>query len=276
MLSPGSTIAGYEVESVVGAGGIGILYRARQVRLDRPVALKLVESDTAQDPVIRERLRREARTVAALDHPNVVPLYEAGEEDGTVYIATRWVEGTELGTLIQRDGPLEPVRAARLAAQIASALEVAHEQGLVHRDVKPSNVILTPEDHVYLTDFGLAKRAGSAAGLTGVDQMLGTVDYVAPEQIEGTEPDARGDVYSLGCVLFETLTGAPPFGDQKGGMAKMWAQVNAESPSVRERRPDVSPALDDVIARAMAKDPQVRPTAAAFRAALLEAVGEPL
>ncbi len=276
MLSPGSTIAGYEVESVVGAGGIGILYRARQLRLDRPVALKLVESDTAQDPVIRERLRREARTVAALDHPNVVPLYEAGEEDGTVYIVTRWVEGTELGTLIQRDGPLEPVRAARLAAQIASALEVAHEQGLVHRDVKPSNVILTPEDHVYLTDFGLAKRAGSAAGLTGVDQMLGTVDYVAPEQIEGSEPDARGDVYSLGCVLFETLTGAPPFGDQKGGMAKMWAQVNAEVPSVRQQRPDVSPVLDDVMARAMAKDPQARPTAAAFRAALLEAVGEPL
>jgi serine/threonine protein kinase len=276
MLSPGSTIAGYEVESVVGAGGIGILYRARQLRLDRPVALKLVESDTAQDPVIRERLRREARTVAALDHPNVVPLYEAGEEDGTVYIVTRWVEGTELGTLIQRDGPLEPIRAARLAAQIASALEVAHEQGLVHRDVKPSNAILTPEDHVYLTDFGLAKRAGSAAGLTGVDQMLGTVDYVAPEQIEGSEPDARGDVYSLGCVLFETLTGAPPFADQKGGMAKMWAQVNAEVPSVRQARPDVPPALDEVIQRAMAKSPDARPTAAAFRAAVLQAVGEPL
>jgi serine/threonine protein kinase len=276
MLSPGSTIAGYEVESVVGAGGIGILYRARQVRLDRPVALKLVESDMAQDPVIRERLRREARTVAALDHPNVVPIYEAGEEDGTVYIVTRWVEGTELGTLIQRDGPLEPARAALLAAQIASALEVAHEQGLVHRDVKPSNVILTSEDHVYLTDFGLAKRAGSAAGLTGADQMLGTVDYVAPEQVEGAEPDARGDVYSLACVLYETLTGAPPFADQKGGMAKMWAQVNSEPPSLREQRPDVSPALEDVIGRGMAKDPEARPTAAAFRAELLRAVGEPL
>ncbi len=189
MLAPGSTFAGYEVESVVGAGGIGILYRARQVRLDRPVALKLVEPDVARDPVIRERLRREARMVAALDHPNVVPLYAAGEEDGTVYIVTRWVEGTELGTLIQRHGPLEPGRAARTAAQIAAALEVAHEKGLVHRDVKPSNVILTSEDHVYLTDFGLAKRAGTAAGLTRVDQMLGTVDYVAPEQIEGSEPD---------------------------------------------------------------------------------------
>ena len=274
MRSPGSTFAGYEVESVVGAGGIGILYRARQLRLDRPVALKLVEPEVARDPVIRERLRREARTVAALDHPNVVPLYEAGEEDGTVYIVTHWVEGTELGTLIQAEGPLEPGRAARIAAQIAAALEVAHEQGLVHRDVKPSNVILTSEDHVYLTDFGLAKRAGTAAGLTGVDQMLGTVDYVAPEQIEGSEPDARGDVYSLACVLFEMLTGEAPFASQKGGMAKMWAQLNAEPPSVRERRPDVPPALEEVIRRAMAKAPDARPTAAAFRAAVLAAVGE--
>ena len=274
MLAPGSTFAGYEVESVVGAGGIGILYRARQVRLDRPVALKLVEPDVARDPVIRERLRREARMVAALDHPNVVPLYEAGEEGGTVFIATRWVDGTELGTLIQDHGPLEPGRAARTAAQIAAALQVAHEKELVHRDVKPSNVILTSEDHVYLTDFGLAKRAGTAAGLTGVDQMLGTVDYVAPEQIEGSEPDARGDVYSLGCVLFEMLAGEPPFAAQRGGMAKMWAQVNAEVPSIREHRPDVSPALEDVMRRAMAKAPDARPTAAAFRAAVLAAIGE--
>ena len=129
MLAPGSTFAGYEVESVVGAGGIGILYRAIQVRLGRPVALKLVEPEVARDPVVRERLRREARAVASLDHPNVVPLYEAGEEGGTVYIVTRWVEGTELGTLIHRDGPLEPGRAARVAAQIAAALEMAHEGG---------------------------------------------------------------------------------------------------------------------------------------------------
>jgi serine/threonine protein kinase len=274
VLSPGTTFAGYEVESVVGAGGIGILYRARQLRLDRPVALKLVESEVARDPVVRERLRREARMVAALDHPNVVPLYEAGEEDGSVYIVTRWVEGTELGTLIQDQGPLSPERAARTAAQIAAALEVAHEQGLVHRDVKPSNVILTPEDHAYLTDFGLAKRAETAAGLTGADRMLGTVDYVAPEQIEGSDPDARGDVYSLGCVLYETLAGEPPFASHQGGMAKMWAQINAEPPQLRERRPDVSPALDDVIKRAMTKSPAERPTAAGFRRSVLAAIGE--
>ena len=276
MLSPGSTIAGYEVESVVGAGGLGILYRARQLRLNRLVALKLVEPEVARDPVIRERLRREARTVAALDHPNVVPLYGAGEEGGTVYIVTRWVDGTELGTLIGRDGPLEPARAARVAAQIASALELAHEKGLVHRDIKPSNVIVTSEEHVYLTDFGLAKRAGTAPGLTRVDQMRGTVDYAAPEQIEGTDPDARADVYSLACMLFEMLTGAPPFASQQGGMAKMWAHVNAEVPSVRAQRPDAPQALDDVIRQGMAKTPGDRPTATAFRAAVLQAVGEPL
>jgi serine/threonine protein kinase len=274
VLSRGSTFAGYEVESVVGAGGIGILYHARQLRLDRPVALKLVEAEVARDPVVRERLRREARAVAALDHPNVVPLYEAGEEDGTVYIVTRWVDGTELGTLIHSENPLEPGRAARIAAQIAAALEMAHEKGLIHRDVKPSNVILTPEDHVYLTDFGLAKRAGTAPGLTAVDQMLGTVDYVAPELIEGSEPDARSDIYSLGCVLMEMLTGEPPYADQKGGMAKMWAHVNAEPPSVRERRHDVPAALEAVIRRAMAKTPEARPTAAGFRVDVLEAVGQ--
>ena len=272
MLAPGSTFAGYEIESVVGAGGLGILYRARQLRLDRPVAIKLVEADVARDPLIRERLRREARIVAALEHPNVVPLYAAGDADGTVYIVTQWVEGTELGSLLHRDGPLAPERAARTAAQIAAALEAAHEQGLVHRDVKPSNVILTAEDHVYLTDFGLARRAATAAGLTAVDQMLGTVDYIAPEQVEGSEPDARGDIYALGCVLFEMVTGGAPFADHKGGMAKMWAQVNADVPSARARRPEVPEALEDLIRRAMAKDPSARPTATAFRAEVLAAV----
>ena len=273
MLAPGSTFAGYEIDSVVGVGGVGILYRARQLRLDRPVALKLVEPETASDPVVRERLRREARSVAALDHPNVVPLYEAGEEDGTVFIATRWVEGTELGALIDRDGPMDAMRAARTAAQIAAALEVAHEKDLVHRDVKPSNVILTPEDHVYLTDFALVKRAGTAAGLTAVDQMLGTVDYVAPEAIEGGVTDARGDMYSLGCVLYEMLAGEAPFAGEKRGMAKMWAHVNAEPPPLRERRADVPEALEEVVRLAMAKEPEKRPTARVFRKALLKLTG---
>lgn len=275
MLPPGSVVAGYEVESVVGSGGIGILYRARQVRLDRPVALKVVEPETAHDPVVRERLRREARTVAALDHPNIVPLYEAGEQDGTVFIATRWVDGTELGTLIRRDGPIEPARAARLAAQVASALEVAHEKELIHRDVKPSNLIVTSEDHVYLTDFGLTKRADSASGLTAAAQMLGTVDYVAPEQIEGNEATSRGDVYGLACVLYEMLTGAAPYAGETGGMAKMWAHINAEPPSAREARPEVPRRLDDLILRSLAKAPDTRPSAAEFGEQALAAVGEP-
>jgi serine/threonine protein kinase len=275
MLSRGSTFAGYEVDGVVGAGGIGILYRARQVRLDRPVALKLVESGLARDPVVRERLRREARSVAALEHPNVAPLYEAGEHDGTVFIVTRWVDGIDLGNVLLNEGPMHAGRAGWIAAQIASALDVAHEKGLVHRDVKPSNVILTDEDHVYLTDLGLAKRAGTAPGLTAVDQVLATIDYVAPELIEGSEPDARADVYSLGCVLFAMLMGEPPFADQKGGMAKMWAHVNAEPLSVAERRADVPVALEEVMMSAMAKAPESRPSAAAFRAAVLDVAGQP-
>ena len=274
MLAPGTSIAGYVVESVVDSRGGGVVYKARQLRLDRPVALKIVEADVAGDPLVRERLRREARTVAALDHPNVVPLYEAGEDNGTVFIATRWVEGTELGALIRRDHPLRPRRAARMAAQMAAALEVAHEQDLIHRDLKPSNAIVTPEDHVYITDFGLTKRAQSLSGFTVAAQMLGTIDYVAPEQIEGGEAGPPGDVYGLACVLFEMLSGFAPFARESGGTAKMWAHLNAPPPSVREQRPDVPAALDDAIRRGLAKRPDERPSAAVFGAAVLRAVGE--
>ena len=274
MLAPGTSIAGYVVEHVVDSRGLGTVYKARQLRLDRAVALKLVEAEIARDPLVRERLRREARTVAALDHPNVVPLYEAGEENGRVFIATRWVDGTELGSLIRRDHPLRPRRAARLAAQVAAALEVAHEQELIHRDIKPSNVIVTAEDHVYITDFGLTKRAQSMSGFTAAGQMLGTIDYVAPEQIEGGESGPRGDVYGLACVLYEMLSGFAPFARESGGTAKMWAHLNAPPPSVREQRPDVPEPLDDAIRRGMAKRPGDRPAAAGFGADVLRAVGE--
>jgi serine/threonine protein kinase len=274
VLQAGSSIAGYVVEDVVGRGGMGTLYKARQLRLDRPVALKVVGADIARDPLVRERLRREARTVAALDHPNVVPLYEAGEADGTVFIATRWVEGTPLADLIRRDYPLRPRRAARLAAQVAAALEVAHEQELIHRDIKPSNLIVTAEDHIYITDFGLTKRAESLSGFTATAQMLGTIDYVAPEQIEGGEAGPRGDVYGLACVLYEMLAGSAPFAGESGQTAKMWAHLNAPPPSVRGPRPDVPEPLDDAIRRGMAKKPDERPSAAQFGANVLRAVGE--
>ncbi len=271
MLAPGSSIAGYVVERPVGSAG---LYKASQVRLDRPVALKVIDADAAQNPLERERMRREARTLAALDHPNVVPLYGAGEEDGAVFIATRWIEGIELGDLIRRDHPMRPRRSARLAAQIASALEVAHEQDLLHRNIKPSNVMVTAEDHVYLTDFGLTKRAESLSGFTRSGQMLGTIEYVAPEQIEGGDAGPFGDVYSLACVLYEMLAGFPPFARESGETRKMWAHLNAPPPSIREQRPDVPEALDEVIRRGMAKRPADRPSAAVFGAAALRAVGE--
>ena len=275
MLAPGSSIAGYIIEGVVGTDGIGILYKARQVRLDRPVALKIVDADVAANQLVRERLRREARTVAAMDHPNVVPLYEAGEDGGAVFIASQWIEGTELGALIRGDHPMRARRAARIAAQIASALQVAHEQELMHRDVKPSNVIVTHEDHAYITDFGLTKRTDSLTGFTAAGQMLGTIDYVAPEQIEGGEASPRGDVYGLSCVLYEMLAGQPPFAHAAGTTRKMWAHLNERPPSVRAQRPDVPEALDTIIRAAMAKLPDERPTAAVFGAAVLRAVGEP-
>ena len=213
--------------------------------------------------------------MAALDHPNVVPLYEAGEEDGTVYIVTRWVDGTELGDADPARRPAaSPARAARIAAQIASALEVAHEKGLVHRDVKPSNVIVTSEDHVYLTDFGLTKRAESASGLTGAEQMLGTIDYVAPEQIEGGEPGARGDVYG---ARLRALRDPDRRGALRGRDAAGWPRCGRTStPSRRpcaSSGPTCPQALDDVIRRGLAKRPDDRPTAAAFGAAVLDGRG---
>jgi serine/threonine-protein kinase len=262
------------VEHVVGSGGVGVPYKARQLRLDRPVALKVVEANAAEDPLVRERLRREARTVAVLDHPNIVPLYEAGEDNGAVFIATRWVDGTDLGTLIRRDHPLRVRRTARLTAQIASALEVAHEHELLHRDVKPANVIVTSEDHVYLTDFGLTKRSGSLTGFTLGGQMLATIEYVAPEQIEGGEVGTRADVYGLACVAYEMLSGFAPFARESGQTRKMWAHLNAPPPSIREQRPDVPEALDELIRRGMSKRPYERPSAATFGAAVLQSVGE--
>ena len=276
-LAPGSEFGGYRIEGIAGQGGMGVVYRATQLALDRSVALKLITPEFANDPEFRDRFKRESKLAASIEHPNVIPVYEAGEQNGTLFLAMRYVEGTDLKSVLTREGRLEPLRTARFVAQIAAALDAAHAAGLVHRDVKPANVLVAGEDHVYLTDFGLTKRASSASALTKTGQMVGTVDYVAPEQVEGRTVDARTDVYSLGCVLFHLLTGRVPF-DKPSDMAKLFAHVHEEPPAPSADVPGVPPELDAVAQRGMAKDPADRFLSAGDlgRAGLAAAEHQPL
>ena len=256
--APGDTVAGYVVEGLAGRGGMGEVYRARDPRLDRPVALKLLSPALAEDARLRERLVRESRLAASLDHPNVVPVYEAGEADGRLFIAMRFVEGTDLRALLREQGALDPARAMAPAAQVAGALDAAHARGLVHRDVKPSNVLIDQADgreHAYLADFGLTQSAAERGPAEG--QLMGTLEYVAPEQIRGDEVDGRADVYALGCLLFETLTGTLPFAGMSD-VALIYAHLEMPPPRATERRPELPEAVDAVLARAMAKDPDDR------------------
>ena len=235
---------------------MGIVYRATQVALGRPVALKLIAANFAGDRSFRERFKREWETAASIDHPNVIPVYEAGEAEEHLFIAMRYVEGLDLANLLAREQLLDPERAVRIIAQVAAALDAAHARGLVHRDVKPANVLIGAEEHVYLTDFGLTKHASQDA-LTKTGLFVGSVDYAAPEQIRGEQMDARTDVYSLGCVLYQTLTKRLPY-DKDADVAKMYAHISAPPPVVTEARPDAPPALDAVIEKAMAKEPEDR------------------
>ncbi len=207
----GSVFAGCRVEAVISHGDMGVVYRAQELALQRPVALKLIPPERSRDERFRERFRRESRVAAAIDHPNVIPIFDAGDEDGVLYITMRLVEGTDLRALIAAEQRIEPLRAARIVRQVGAALDAAHARGIVHRDVKPSNVLLARDDHVYLSDFGLAKPADSVDGLTRHGSMLGRAEYVAPEQIRNERVDARTDIYALGCLLFEALTGEAPF-----------------------------------------------------------------
>jgi DNA-binding beta-propeller fold protein YncE/tRNA A-37 threonylcarbamoyl transferase component Bud32 len=256
----GRELAGYRLEEVIGRGGMGVVYRAEHLRLGRKVALKVVAPQIAREEKFRERFLRESRTAGSLDHPNVVPMYDAGEADGVLYIAMRFVDGVDLGTLLERDGPLEPARAARIVAQVASALDAAHEAGLVHRDVKPSNVLLPARgagrgEHAYLGDFGLTKRVLSESGVTGSSAFLGTIAYVAPEQIEGRQIDGQADQYSLACLTYESLTGHKPF-ERETDIATLYAHIRDSFPSVGEAVPaELVPDIDAVLARAAAKLP---------------------
>ncbi|HEX5374882.1 MAG TPA: serine/threonine-protein kinase [Solirubrobacterales bacterium] len=250
--SIGSTLAGYRIDSLIARGGMGVVYRATQVALDRPVALKVIARELAEDAGFRERFLRESRLAARLDHPAVVPVYDAREEDGELIVAMRLVEGGDLRKLIRREGPLAPARAIALLGQVADALDAAHAAGIVHRDVKPHNV-LVEGDRAYLSDFGLAKlfeagEAGSGASI------VGTVEYMAPEQWRGEKVGPAADVYALGCVLYEALTGVAPFARKEG-----------------DTEPELPKGIEAVIGRAVAKDPADRyPTATA----LIEAAGE--
>jgi hypothetical protein len=257
-VSTGSRIAGYRIEGVAGHGGMGVVYQATQLALGRRVALKLISPVLADDPRFRERFKRESRLAASIDHPNVIPVYEAGEIDGFLFLSMRWVEGTDLATLIGRSGGLEPRRATRIVAQVAAALDAAHEHGLVHRDVKPANVLITGRgEHAYLTDFGLVKRIAGSGDLTRSGELVGTLDYVAPEQIAGKGSDARSDIYSLGCLLFHCLTGRVPFATSDE-IAKIYAHLTETPPAVSESVPELSGGLDAVVARALSKEPSDR------------------
>jgi YVTN family beta-propeller protein len=275
----GTEIAGYRVEALAGRGGMSVVYRAEHLRLGRKVALKLLAPELATNEAFRDRFIRESRLAASIDHPNIIPIYDADEVDGLLYIAMRYVGGMDLKGLLRREGPLESIRAVNIVSQAARALDAAQVRGLIHRDVKPGNILIVPaededsSDHIYLSDFGLVKRVASESRITGTGQFVGTVEYVAPEQIEGKPVDGRVDVYSLGCVLYECLTGKTPF-ERDSEVAVMWAHVKEEPPKVTLDRSDLPPAVDDVVAKAMAKAPDDRyPTCGNLAADLRRELG---
>ncbi len=247
----GTEVAGFRIESVLGRGGMSVVYVAEQIRLARKVALKVLTNELAWDEQFRERFVRESHIAATIDHPNIIPIYDAGEADGLLYIAMRFVQGPDLREILKR-GTLGVGRTIFLIEQLASALDAAHAHALVHRDVKPGNILIEEStDHAYLTDFGVAKQT-TARGLTSTGHFLGTVEYAAPEQIEGGPVDARTDVYALGCVLYESLTGSPPF-SHGTEHAVLHAHLVDPPPSVSRVRPELPQAFDSVIATAMAK-----------------------
>lgn len=259
----GTELAGYRIEQLIGRGGMSIVYLAEHLRLRRKVALKILTPELSQDENFRTRFIRESEAAASLDHPNIIPIFEAGEADGDLFIAMRYVKTTDLAVLIDKHRRLDLVRAVLIVEQAASALDSAHAEGLVHRDVKPANLLVAVgagpggSDHVYLSDFGLTKRTATRSGLTRTGSFMGTLDYVPPEQIKGQDLDGRSDQYALACVLFQCLTGRVPF-DRQDEAAVLFAHLSEPPPSAAAIRPELPPEIDGVIARGMAKEPTER------------------
>jgi len=278
-LSEGQTFGGYHIIELVGAGGMGLVYRAEQRILGRTVALKVIRPEIAESGDYRSRFLREARFAAAVDHPHVVSVFDAGEQDGRLYLTMQWVDGTDLGTLIEREQRLAPDRTVLIGVQLAEALQAVHDAGLVHRDVKPSNVLVRDiggRDYAYLTDFGIAKAPAAQDSLTRTGWVIGTPGYLSPEQVRGQQPGPRSDLYALGCVIFEALTGQPPFqGDND--LAARWAQATSPPPTASSVCPALGPRYDAFLARALAVDPDDRFASGTAFVAALEAAhaGEP-
>ena len=277
-LVPGSQLAGYVIEEQVGAGGMAVVFRARDAVLGRLAALKVLSPALAADQEFRARFLRESQAVASVEEPHIIPVYGAGEVDGVLYIATKFVSGGDLADLLQREGGvLEPERAATFIDQVASALDAAHAAGLVHRDVKPGNILVDVVpgrgEHAYLSDFGLSKRAMAVSGLTATGTFLGTPDYCAPEQIRGLPVDGRGDEYSLACMAFALLSGSLPFRRQET-MATLFAHLNDPVPPLSRYRGGLPPGADAVLARGLAKEPGDRyARCGEFAAALRDVLG---
>ncbi len=253
----GRIVAGYRIEERIGRGGMGLVYRAEHINLRRRAAIKIIAPELAEDSDFRERFNREARIAAALQHPNIVTVYDAGEEEGLLYLAMQYIEGSDLSTVLRGQGRLRPYRALDVCRQVAAALDAAHAQGLIHRDVKPANVLIEGRT-AFLTDFGLTKRIeGSQTQLTKAGDVVGTIHYVAPEQIEGGRVDARTDIYSLGCLLYHCLSGELPFA-RDTDVAVIYAHLSEEPPRLTSVCPELPGGLDAVIAKALEKAPERR------------------
>jgi serine/threonine protein kinase len=259
-LDRGSIVGGYRIDGQISRGGMGIVYRATNVALNRIYALKVLTPELAEDDRFRERFKREMRIAASLHHPNVVAIHYAGEHEGLLFFVMDFVSGSDLRDLLKDSGAIEPHRAVDLLAQFASALDAAHERGLVHRDVKPANILITVangEEHSYLTDFGIAKRFDTVSGLTAQGAVVGTVDYMAPEQISGGRTDARTDIYALACVFFQMLTGRVPY-ERENSVAKLFAHVHEPPPPLEGQLAELYPTFGPVLKKAMAKEPADR------------------